>query len=76
MEIMTKELTTEEILTMLRQSDAGRGLCRVSAKEIERLAERVTELERELKDSQNASDSYENQADMYYGMYEAECDGG
>jgi hypothetical protein len=33
----------------------------------------VEQLSEQLTEAQNASDFYETQMDMYYGMYEAEC---
>ena len=68
---MSKEYTTEEVLTMLRQSDAGRGLCRLAIKEIEQQVERVAELESELADAQSAADFYQFEADHWMGVAEA-----
>jgi len=71
MEVMSKEYSTDEVLTMLRQTDAGRGLARLAIKEIERLVERTTELEGELAEANSAADFYQNEADHYYGVSEA-----
>lgn len=51
-------------------------LTRKQRKVVRKAMNTVEQLSEQLKDAQNASDYYENQADMYYGMYEAECDGG
>lgn len=45
------ESSTEEIVQMLRMSDTGKGLCRIAANKIERLAARITELEKQVSDA-------------------------
>jgi len=68
---MSKEYTTEEVLTMLRQADAGRGLARLAIKEIERLVEKTTDLESALTEANNAADFYQFEADHWMGVAEA-----
>jgi hypothetical protein len=69
---VSKPIPTEVVVRYLRQSDAGKALCRLAANRIQEQQTRIEELESELHDAQSAADFYQNEADHYYGVSEAD----
>ena len=69
---VSKPILTEVVIRYLRQSDAGKALCRLAADRIQEQQTRIEELESELHDAHSAADFYQDEADHYYGVSEAD----